>query len=143
MIQHLYDVNGEQNVVLSSHTSILVFFCPSPNKYSLLPWYNWNVVPIATNLKKKIQINLDIIFQEIKQFLTDRLAEVDNDKDVHHDSLIVMMMSGKIGCTSAEIYDKDGNILPMNEILQILKDSQYFKGKPKIVIIQTYNFQGR
>jgi hypothetical protein len=53
----------------------------------LLPWYNWNVVPIATNLKKKIQINLDIIFQEIKQFLTDRLAEEDNDKDVHHDSL--------------------------------------------------------
>jgi hypothetical protein len=65
------------------HTSILGFFCPSPNKYSLLPWYNWNVVPIVANLKKKIQINLDIIFQEIKQFLTDRLAEVDNDKDVH------------------------------------------------------------
>jgi hypothetical protein len=52
-------------------------------------------------------------------------------------------MSGKIGCTSAEIYDKDGNIVPMKEILQILKDSQHFKGKPKIVIIQAYNFQGR
>lgn len=79
--------------------------------------------------------------EEIKQFLTDRLTEVDNDTDIHHDSLIVMMMSGKVGCTSAEIYDKDGNQVPRNEILQILKDSQHFKGKPKIVIIQTYNFQ--
>ena len=29
-----------------------VLFCPSLNKYSLLSWYNWNVVLIAANLKQ-------------------------------------------------------------------------------------------
>jgi hypothetical protein len=50
-------------------------------------------------------------------------------------------MSGKVGCTSAEIYDKDGNIVPMNEIIQILKDSQYFKVNRRLSLFKHTTFK--
>jgi hypothetical protein len=47
-----------------------------------------------------------------------------------------------MGYEPGQIYDRDGVMLPRDDILQIIRDSPAFKGKPKIVIIRTYSFEG-
>ncbi|CAC5407345.1 unnamed protein product [Mytilus coruscus] len=79
--------------------------------------------------------------EEIKTFLKTKLMEIDSDASSQYDSLVILFLSGEIKCEAAKIYDKDGVFLPRNEILNIIKECKHFKGKPKVIFVQTYSFQ--
>ena len=70
------------------------------------------------------------------------LKEIGKDTESSYDSLVVVILSGGMGYEPGQIYDRDGVMLPRDDILQIIRDSPAFKGKPKIVIIRTYSFEG-
>ena len=73
--------------------------------------------------------------------LKESLKEIGEDTESSYDSLVVVILSGGMGYEPCQIYDKDGVMLPRDDILQIITDSPAFKGKPKIVIIITYSFE--
>lgn len=81
-------------------------------------------------------------FQEIKEILKKKLDDIDSDKTLMYDSLVVMFLSGKFDCEAGKIYDCDGEVVPRKEILEIINDCNYFKEKAKVVFVQSYNFQG-
>ncbi|XP_071145567.1 caspase-2-like [Mytilus edulis] len=81
--------------------------------------------------------------EEIKKFLKTKLMEIDNDTSSQYDSLAILFLSGEIKCEAAKIYDKEGNFIPRNEILNIVKECKHFKGKPKVIFVQTYSFQDK
>lgn len=64
------------------------------------------------------------------------------DKSSHYDSLVVLFMSGKFEAAAGKIYDCNGEMIPKKDILDIIKGCQHFKGRPKVIFVQTYNFQG-
>ena len=74
--------------------------------------------------------------------LKESLKEIGEDTESSYDSLVVVILSGGMGYEPCQIYDKDGVMLPRDDILQIITDSPAFKGKPKVVIIRTYSFEG-
>ncbi|XP_076087104.1 uncharacterized protein LOC143057634 isoform X3 [Mytilus galloprovincialis] len=78
--------------------------------------------------------------EEIKDFLKTKLIEIDNDSSFQYDSLVILFLSGKLLCDAGKIYDKNGDILPRREILDIIKECKYFKGKPKIIFVQSFSF---
>lgn len=80
--------------------------------------------------------------QEIKEFLKTKLEEIDNDTSSQYDSMAILSLSGEIKCEAAKIDDKEGVFIPRNEILNIVKECKHFKGKPKVIFVQTYSFQG-
>lgn len=59
-----------------------------------------------------------------------------------YDSLVIMFLSGKCESSTTEIYDRDGKIVPLKEISEIIKSCKHFKGKPKVVFIQAYSVKG-
>lgn len=71
-----------------------------------------------------------------------KVNEIDSDQSAKYDSLVILFLSGKYECDAGKIYDCDGKMVKRNEILEIIKGCQHFKGKPKVVFVQTYNFQG-
>ncbi|XP_071145564.1 uncharacterized protein [Mytilus edulis] len=79
--------------------------------------------------------------QEIKESLVNKLRDIDMDKSSHYDSLVVLFMSGKFEAAAGKIYDCNGEMIPKKDILDIIKGCQHFKGKPKVIFVQTYNFQ--
>ncbi|VDH98147.1 Hypothetical predicted protein [Mytilus galloprovincialis] len=81
--------------------------------------------------------------EEIKKFLKTKLMDIDNDAFSQYDSLALLFLSGEIKCEAAKIYDKEGVFIPRNEILDIVKECNHFKGKPKVIFVQTYSFQGK
>lgn len=85
---------------------------------------------------------INVSLQEIKDFLKTKLNEIDKDQSVKYDSLVIMFLSGKFDCEPGKIYDCNGDVVSRKDILDIMKGSTHFKGKPKICIVQTYNFQG-
>lgn len=80
--------------------------------------------------------------QEIKDVLKKKLNDIDNDPSLMYDSLVIMFLSGKFDSEAGKIYDCDGEIVQRTEILEIINGSRYFKGKPKVCFVQTYNFLG-
>ncbi|OPL33913.1 hypothetical protein AM593_09295, partial [Mytilus galloprovincialis] len=78
--------------------------------------------------------------EEIKDFLKTKLIEIDNDSSSQYDSLVILFLSGKLLCEAGKIYDKNGDILPRREILDIIKECKHFKGKPKIIFVQSFSF---
>ena len=84
-----------------------------------------------------------LFLQEVMKCLKERIQAIDDDPKVSYASLILVIYSGKIDCEPSEIYDYQGNIIPKDDILQVLRDSKHFKGKPKIVIMQSYSFKGK
>ena len=76
--------------------------------------------------------------QELKK----SIKEIGEDTESSYDSLVVVILSGGMGYEPGQIYDRDGVMLPRDDILQIIRDSPAFKRKPKIVIIRTYSFEG-
>lgn len=62
--------------------------------------------------------------------------------DDNYDSLILVILCGGIDFEPSKIYDGNGYEVSLDEIVDIIKDSQTFKDKPKIVILQTYSFKG-
>ena len=64
------------------------------------------------------------------------------DQNDGYSSLVVLIMSGGENCTPGEIYDKDHEHVPKEDVLSIIRESAAFKGKPKVVIIRTCNFTG-
>ncbi|CAG2237263.1 unnamed protein product [Mytilus edulis] len=81
--------------------------------------------------------------EEIKKFLKTKLMEIDNDTSSQYDSLAILFLSGEIKCEAAKIYDKEGVFIPRKEILDIVKECKHFKGKPKVIFVQTYSFQDK
>ncbi|XP_076086015.1 caspase-2-like isoform X2 [Mytilus galloprovincialis] len=81
--------------------------------------------------------------EEIKEFLKTKLEEIDNDTTSQYDSMAILFLSGEIKCEAAKIYDKEGVFIPRNEILNIVKECKHFKGKPKVIFVQTYSFQDK
>ncbi|XP_052082644.1 uncharacterized protein LOC127720207 isoform X2 [Mytilus californianus] len=79
--------------------------------------------------------------EEITEFLKRKVNEIDKDQSAKYDSLVILFLSGKYECDAGKIYDCDGKLVQRSEILEIIKGCQYFKGKPKVVFVQTYNFQ--
>ncbi|CAG2237261.1 unnamed protein product [Mytilus edulis] len=79
--------------------------------------------------------------EEIIEFLKRKVNEIDSDQSAKYDSLVILFLSGKYECDAGKIYDCDGKMVKRNEILEIIKGCQHFKGKPKVVFVQTYNFQ--
>ncbi|XP_063410626.1 cell death protein 3-like isoform X1 [Mytilus trossulus] len=78
--------------------------------------------------------------EEIKDFLKKKLNDIDNDPSLMYDSLVIMFLSGKFDSEAEKIYDCDGFIVQRSEILEIMNGCRYFKGKPKVCFVQTYNF---
>ncbi|XP_063409321.1 uncharacterized protein LOC134692741 [Mytilus trossulus] len=78
--------------------------------------------------------------EDIKDFLKKKLNDIDNDPSLMYDSLVIMFLSGKFDSKAGKIYDCDGLIVPRSEILEIMNGCRYFKGKPKVCFVQTYNF---
>ena len=74
--------------------------------------------------------------------MKESLKEIGENTESSYDSLVVVILSGGMGYEPGQIYDKDGEMIPRNDILQIIRDSPAYKGKPKIVIIRTYSFEG-
>lgn len=70
------------------------------------------------------------------------LKEIGEDNESSYDSLVVVILTGGNDFEPGQIYDKDGVMIPRDDVLQIIRDSPVFKGKPKIVIIRTYSFEG-
>ena len=70
------------------------------------------------------------------------MSAIDGDTANSYDSLAVMVLSGKFDSEAMKIYDKDGVEVPREEIQEIICSSNQLKGKPKMLIIQTYNFKG-
>ncbi|XP_076085580.1 caspase-2-like isoform X2 [Mytilus galloprovincialis] len=84
-------------------------------------------------------IQIDKTKKEIKDILKRRFSEIDTDVSSNYDSLVIMFLSAKYESSATKIYDIDGEDVPQNEILEIIKDCKHFEGKPKVVFIQTYN----
>ncbi|CAC5393328.1 unnamed protein product [Mytilus coruscus] len=78
--------------------------------------------------------------EEIKEILKQKLNDIDKDSSSKYDSLIIVFLSSKIDPQATMIYDIDGEVVPKDEILEIIKGCQGFEGKPKIIIVHTYNF---
>ncbi|XP_063409047.1 uncharacterized protein LOC134692519, partial [Mytilus trossulus] len=77
--------------------------------------------------------------EEIKEFLKEKFSKIDNDASSMYDSLVILFLSGKYESSTSEIYDRDGKIVPLKEMLEITKSCKHFKGKPKVVFIQAYS----
>ncbi|CAC5377447.1 unnamed protein product [Mytilus coruscus] len=80
--------------------------------------------------------------EEMKEFLKRKFSEIDNNTSPMYDSLVILFLSGKYESSTTEIYDRDGENVPKKDILEIIKSCKHFKGKPKVVIIQTYSVKG-
>ncbi|OPL33725.1 hypothetical protein AM593_01824, partial [Mytilus galloprovincialis] len=59
--------------------------------------------------------------EEIKEFLKQKFRKIDNDTSSMYDSLVIMFLSGKCESSTTEIYDRDGKIVPLKEISEIIK----------------------
>lgn len=99
------------------------------------------IVNFHKQKSKYLYYLLSFKLQEIKTFLDSHL----NNKDgvaSSFDSLVVVFFSGGYEYEPGNIYDKKGNKIDKDEIFTMMKESKAFKGKPKIVIIRTYSFEG-
>lgn len=76
------------------------------------------------------------------KYLKEKIDEIDKDTVTSYDCLAVVFLSGKLDGEAAQVYDKDGEEIPREEIQKILCSSLKLKGKPKLVIIQSYSFKG-
>lgn len=67
---------------------------------------------------------------------------LNNKENSVFDSLVIVFFSGGDKYEPGKIYDKGGNEIDKEEIFTMIKKSTAFKGKPKIVIFRTYDFEG-
>ncbi|XP_052082642.1 uncharacterized protein LOC127720206 isoform X2 [Mytilus californianus] len=80
----------------------------------------------------------DVSGYDMKMFLQDNLKNKENSS---FDSLVIVIFSGGDKYKPRQIYDKYDNEIENKEIFSIIQESPAFAGKPKVVIISTYNFE--
>lgn len=73
--------------------------------------------------------------QDMKLFLKDQM------NDGIYDSLILVIISGGIDYDPSKIYDCNGDEVSLVDIVDIIKGSEAYKDKPKVVLLQTYSFK--
>lgn len=71
----------------------------------------------------------------MKLFLKDQM------NDGIYDSLILVIISGGIDYDPSKIYDCNGDEVSLVDIVDIIKGSEAYKDKPKVVLLQTYSFK--